>query len=89
MPAGLSSVFGEESSKVKSDSLESFRFIFTDGETINNKARNIEQASILAVAKRIQAGKGYNIMGVFAKGKDGKPEMVKFTQVNISLTPKM
>lgn len=80
--------FGEESPKVKSDSLDSFRFVFTDGQTIDNKARNIEQATVLAVARRIQAGKHFNIMGAFAK-EGGELKMVKTSQVNLSLTPKM
>jgi hypothetical protein len=86
----LSNIFAEESPKVeKTDSLDSFRFIFTDGETVNNKARNIEQAAILAVSTRIRSGKHTNIMGVFAQNKGGKSEMVKITQVTIHLTPKM
>ncbi len=88
MPAGLSSVFGEESPKVEKSGLESFRFVFTDGQAIDNKAKNIEEATVLAVARRIQAGKHFNIMGAFAKeGKEMK--MVKTSHVNLSLTPKM
>lgn len=85
----LSDIFAEESPKVeKTDSLDSFRFIFTDGQAIDNKAKNIEEATVLAVARRIQAGKHFNIMGAFAKeGKEMK--MVKTSHVNLSLTPKM
>lgn len=70
------------------DSLESFRFVFADSSTINKNASNIENAAILAVAQRISQGQPHNIIGAFAKN-NGKFEMVKLTQINISLVPKV
>lgn len=68
--------------------LSTFRFIFSNGEIVDKKALNIQEAAIMTVASRIQRKKTINIQTVFSKMETGGWKPIVLDSVTVNLRPR-